>query len=70
MTAQGPEFGPAFRRALGSSHGRRVLVPQLLTLFTTPVVHIYVDRLSGWLSPQSRAQFSGGPAKTGARERS
>jgi HAE1 family hydrophobic/amphiphilic exporter-1 len=26
-----------------------LLVSQLLTLFTTPVVYIYMDRLSGWL---------------------
>jgi len=31
------------------------LVSQLLTLFTTPVVYIYMDRLGHWLSRQRSA---------------
>jgi hydrophobic/amphiphilic exporter-1 (mainly G- bacteria), HAE1 family len=28
------------------------MVSQVLTLFTTPVVYLYLDRVSRWLSPK------------------
>jgi hypothetical protein len=28
-----------------------LIVSQALTLFTTPVIYLYLDRLSEWLSP-------------------
>jgi len=32
-----------------------LLVSQLLTLFTTPIVYIYMDRVSNWMrGPQSQ----------------
>jgi hydrophobic/amphiphilic exporter-1 (mainly G- bacteria), HAE1 family len=27
-----------------------LIVSQALTLFTTPVIYLYLDKLSGWLS--------------------
>lgn len=32
-----------------------LLVSQVLTLFTTPVVYLYLDRVSQWLSPTRHA---------------
>jgi HAE1 family hydrophobic/amphiphilic exporter-1 len=32
-----------------------LLVSQALTLFTTPVVYLYLDRLSQWLNQSPRA---------------
>jgi len=32
-----------------------LLVSQLLTLFTTPIVYIYMDRVSSWLDGQFRS---------------
>ena len=37
------------RQPLGYAMVGGLLVSQLLTLFTTPVVYIYMDRLNGWL---------------------
>jgi hydrophobic/amphiphilic exporter-1 (mainly G- bacteria), HAE1 family len=33
-----------------------LLVSRLLTLFTMPIVYIYMDRVSGWLYGRSRSQ--------------
>ena len=33
-----------------------LMVSQVLTLFTTPVVYLYLDRLSQWLSPRRSAR--------------
>jgi len=30
-------------------------VSQLLTLYTTPVIYLYMDRLQAWLRPRKRA---------------
>jgi hypothetical protein len=43
-----------------------LLVSQLLTLYTTPVIYIYLDQLGGLLGrlrrgKQSRPQISGAP---------
>ena len=32
-----------------------LMVSQVLTLFTTPVVYLYLDRVSQWLSPNRHA---------------
>ena len=32
-----------------------LMVSQVLTLFTTPVVYLYLDRVSQWLSPKRHA---------------
>jgi hypothetical protein len=31
-----------------------LLVSQWLTLYTTPVIYLYLDRFSHWLSPRPR----------------
>jgi hydrophobic/amphiphilic exporter-1 (mainly G- bacteria), HAE1 family len=45
----GTGVGSEIRQPLGYAIVGGLLVSQLLTLFTTPVVYIYMDRLGGWL---------------------
>ena len=40
--------GGEIRRPLGISIVGGLLISQLLTLYTTPVLYLYMDRLSGW----------------------
>jgi len=54
--------GSELRHPLGISIVGGLLVSQLLTLFTTPVIYIYFDRLSerfGWRSSGSRPEPAG-----------
>jgi hydrophobe/amphiphile efflux-1 (HAE1) family protein len=46
----GTGIGSEIRQPLGYAIVGGLLVSQLLTLFTTPVVYIYMDRLGQWLS--------------------
>jgi HAE1 family hydrophobic/amphiphilic exporter-1 len=54
----GTGTGSEIRQPLGYTIVGGLLVSQVLTLFTTPIVYIYMDRLSGWLSRRSRALAS------------
>ena len=45
----GTGIGSEIRQPLGYAIVGGLLVSQLLTLFTTPVVYIYMDRLGRWL---------------------
>jgi multidrug efflux pump subunit AcrB len=56
----GTGTGSEIRQPLGYAIVGGLLVSQVLTLFTTPIVYIYMDRFSGWLYRRSRAQS---PAK-------
>ena len=51
----GTGIGSEIRQPLGYAIVGGLLVSQLLTLFTTPVVYIYMDRLGHWLSRQRSA---------------
>ena len=42
--------GSELRQPLGYTMFGGLLVSQALTLFTTPVIYLYLDRLSNWLS--------------------
>jgi multidrug efflux pump len=46
--AIGAGEGSEFRRPLGISIVGGLLVSQMLTLYTTPVVYLYLDRLRLW----------------------
>jgi len=46
----GTGTGSEIRQPLGFAIVGGLLVSQLLTLFTTPVVYIYMERAKGWLS--------------------
>jgi multidrug efflux pump subunit AcrB len=47
--------GSEFRHPLGYAIVGGVLVSQVLTLFTTPVIYIYLDRLRGYLDKAPEA---------------
>jgi HAE1 family hydrophobic/amphiphilic exporter-1 len=47
--------GSELRQPLGYSMVGGLMVSQVLTLFTTPVVYLYLDRVSQWLSPKRDA---------------
>jgi multidrug efflux pump subunit AcrB len=54
----GTGTGSEIRQPLGYAIVGGLLVSQVLTLFTTPIVYIYMDHLSSWLYRRSRAQSS------------
>ena len=54
----GTGTGSELRRPLGFAMVGGLAVSQVLTLFTTPVIYLYLDRVSTWLSGGSRT----GPA--------
>src|SRR5216117_1658894 len=62
--ALGSGVGSELRRPLGITIVGGLILSQMLTLFTTPVVYIYMDRLQSWL----RRTFSHapGPVPAGA----
>ena len=47
--AFGRGMGAELRRPLGISIVGGLIVSQMLTLFTTPVVYVYLDRFQGWV---------------------
>lgn len=49
--------GAEFRRPLGISMVGGLALSQMLTLFTTPVVYLYLDRLQHWLAPRRRTRM-------------
>jgi hydrophobe/amphiphile efflux-1 (HAE1) family protein len=65
----GTGTGSEIRQPLGYTIVGGLLVSQVLTLFTTPIVYIYMDRLSGWLSRRTRALASA-RAETSKKARS
>jgi HAE1 family hydrophobic/amphiphilic exporter-1 len=52
----GTGTGSEIRQPLGYAIVGGLLVSQLLTLFTTPVVYIYMDRLKDWLDRRRFAE--------------
>jgi multidrug efflux pump len=66
--ALGTGTGSELRRPLGITIVGGLLVSQLLTLYTTPVIYVYMDRLSLWLNKlrgRSKASISSRPAALG-----
>jgi hydrophobe/amphiphile efflux-1 (HAE1) family protein len=59
----GTGTGSEIRQPLGYAIVGGLLVSQLLTLFTTPVVYIYMDRLGDRLGPRRRAAPAATPAR-------
>jgi hypothetical protein len=52
--ALGQGAGSELRRPLGVAMVGGLLVSQWLTLYTTPVVYLYLDRLARWLGAKPR----------------
>jgi HAE1 family hydrophobic/amphiphilic exporter-1 len=59
----GAGTGAEIRQPLGYSMVGGLLISQVLTLYTTPVIYIYLDRLSTYLASLT----SSGEATEGAR---
>jgi multidrug efflux pump subunit AcrB len=53
----GTGTGSEIRRPLGFAIVGGLVVSQFLTLYTTPVVYLYLDRLHGWLRGARRRRF-------------
>jgi hydrophobe/amphiphile efflux-1 (HAE1) family protein len=64
MIAEGA--GSELRKPLGSAMVGGLILSQLLTLYTTPVVYLYLDRLQQWLSPRRSARMPTLAGKLGA----
>jgi HAE1 family hydrophobic/amphiphilic exporter-1 len=62
----GAGTGAEIRQPLGYAMVGGLLVSQALTLFTTPVIYIYLDRLSDWLGASSSGRQA---AKEAAQHR-
>jgi hypothetical protein len=45
--------GSELRRPLGVSIIGGLVISQILTLYTTPVIYLYLDRFSLWLHPRN-----------------
>ena len=50
----GDGAGSELRKPLGYAMVGGLILSQVLTLYTTPVVYLYLDRLQRWLSPAKR----------------
>jgi multidrug efflux pump len=61
--AIGSGVGSEMRKPLGISIIGGLLVSQVLTLFTTPVIYLYFDRIAKWVASRSRK-----PVEVGGHE--
>jgi multidrug efflux pump len=63
----GMGMGSELRRPLGIAIVGGLIVSQVLTLFSTPVIYLYFDRLARWLQPrrgqQPSSSFVGEPGE-------
>jgi HAE1 family hydrophobic/amphiphilic exporter-1 len=59
MLGQGT--GSEIRQPLGYAMVGGLLVSQALTLFTTPVIYLYLDRLSAWMTKRRPTEPKSGP---------
>ncbi len=62
----GSGAGSELRRPLGFAMVGGLILSQLLTLYTTPVVYLYLDRLQRWLSPARRTTMPALANKVGS----
>jgi HAE1 family hydrophobic/amphiphilic exporter-1 len=60
----GTGVGAELRQPLGYTIVGGLLVSQLLTLYTTPVVYLYLDRLRIWVSTLGKGRAAHGDTTT------
>ncbi len=60
--ALGTGTGSELRQPLGISIVGGLLISQVLTLYTTPVIYLYMGRLGAWLRPGKKAASAEAPA--------
>jgi multidrug efflux pump len=58
--------GSELRQPLGISIVGGLIVSQALTLYTTPVVYLYLDRFGGWMRRRRKEVWSSGTAEGAA----
>ena len=58
--------GSELRKPLGFAMVGGLALSQVLTLYTTPVIYLYLDRLQHWLAPQRQARMPRLAVKVGA----
>jgi multidrug efflux pump subunit AcrB len=63
----GTGAGSEFRRPLGFAMVGGLALSQILTLYTTPVIYLYLGRLQAWLSPR-RSRMPALAAKMGSAD--
>jgi len=54
--ALGTGTGSELRRPLGVTIVGGLLISQVLTLYTTPIIYLYMERIGRWLSRGKAAQ--------------
>jgi HAE1 family hydrophobic/amphiphilic exporter-1 len=64
----GTGVGSEIRQPLGYAIVGGLALSQVLTLYTTPVVYIYLDKLQSWLFGEKRKQAASGDAKPAPAE--
>jgi HAE1 family hydrophobic/amphiphilic exporter-1 len=64
----GTGVGSEIRQPLGYAIVGGLALSQILTLYTTPVVYIYLDRLQSWLYGEKKKQAASGDAQQAAAE--
>ena len=62
----GSGAGSELRKPLGYAMVGGLLLSQILTLYTTPVIYLYLDRLQRWLAPRRRSKLPTLAEKMGA----
>jgi len=60
--ALGTGAGSELRRPLGIAIVGGLLLSQLLTLYTTPVIYLYLSKLGQWLAPVSKSASTDVPS--------
>jgi len=63
--ALGTGTGSELRRPLGITMIGGLVISQMLTLFTTPVIYLFFDRLARRLSPRSEPDHGMAPVPAG-----
>jgi multidrug efflux pump len=59
--ALGSGTGSELRRPLGISIVGGLLISQVLTLYTTPVIYLYMEKLANWIAPHRERAQPGAP---------